>query len=363
MNKKIKIFISIAIVIFVVGVIFLLNKIKSSEFIAPRKTEGLTIVPTMQDEITADSTWTGTFQLVWNDLVNEVVKNDVVFNPQEIMVANLNKQEFTTDMITEDYYYKKYGLKTRELKKEIEEAIKEKFNQKSDILDDFDWSEEALDNPDNSNVNRYFFYVMLYRKFEYLKEFNKLEKADFGEYKDIEYFGLDNSSTNEQREQIEVLYYNSDDDFAILINTKTEDEVIFYKNPNGNTFKEIYDNMNIEVNKYKESKKNVAIDKFKAPNLKFNELKEYDELANKPFLTAKGEEGQIAKAIQTIQFYLDEKGGEVKSEAGIDMKATSSAPNQSRNFYIDDTFAIFLREKGKSMPYFASRIDDITKFQ
>ena len=48
--------------------------------------------------------------------------------------------------------------------------------------------------------------------------------------------------------------------------------------------------------------------------------------------------------MQTIKFSLDEN-------------------ENPRQFYLDDTFAIFLREKGKDMPYFAGRIEDITKFQ
>ena len=37
--------------------------------------------------------------------------------------------------------------------------------------------------------------------------------------------------------------------------------------------------------------------------------------------------------------------------------------DKPRYFYVDDTFAIFLREKGKALPYFAGRVEDITKFQ
>lgn len=364
-NKSL-IFVGLSIVVLLVGIIAIKNiSNKDNKVKSPRKTEGLTVVPTMLDEITSDSIWAGTFQLVWNDLVNKVVKKDVIFTPQEIMAINLNKQEFTTDMISDAYYYKKYGLKTLELKAEIEKGIKDKFNQESDILDLFDWSKDALNNPEDANVDRYFFYVMLYREFEYLKAFDKLEKGKFGKYNDVTYFGISNSSSNESRHQIEVLFYNSEDEFAIIINTKTNDEVIFYKNPKGTTFKEIYNNMNLELNKYKGEKAFTEIDRFKAPNIKFNELREYDELANKPFLTEDGKTGEILKAIQTIQFHLDEKGGKIKSEAGIDAKNTSAGPNQNqpRNFYVDNTFAIFLREKGKEMPYFASRIDDITKFQ
>ena len=335
-------------------------------------TESITVVPTMDDTITADSSWCGTFQLVWNDMKNEVVKKDIVFNPQLDMVENLNKEDFNESMLSEDYYFKIYGLKTLALKEKIEKGIKEKFNQTSDILDDFDWSEEELDDPNNTDIKRYFFYTMLYRKFEFLQEFDKLDNDKFGnEYKDVEYFGIDKNTEDSVGNQITVLYYNSKDDFAILINTKTNDEVIFCKNPTGNNFNEIYKNMNDESSKYKGSKSFEDIDEFKAPKLTFNEKREYTELANKKFKTADPiyDTAEIQKAIQTIKFSLDEKGGEVKSEAAIDMKMISTSidsiieEDEPRYFYVDDTFAIFLREKGKSKPYFAGRVDDITKFQ
>ena len=48
----------------------------------------------------------------------------------------------------------------------------------------------------------------------------------------------------------------------------------------------------------------------------------------------------------------------IELSAAIDPK-----PEEPRYFYVDNTFAIFLREKGQSSPYFAGRIEDITKFQ
>ena len=75
----------------------------------------------------------------------------------------------------------------------------------------------------------------------------------------------------------------------------------------------------------------------------------------------------IAKAIQTVKLELDNKGGKVKSEAVIDLKSetTSVDPKvkEKRYFYFDDTFALFIKEKDKDVPYFAARIDDINKYQ
>ena len=334
-----------------------------------KPTQGVSVVPTMLDTISSDTSWCGTFQLVWNDMKNELIKKDVEFNPQIDMAKNLNKEDFNEKMLSEDYYFKIWGIKSLALKEKIEKGIKEKFNQTSDIIEDFDWSDNGLDNPNNSYIRRYFFYTMLYRKFDYLTKFDKLEKGVFGKnYKDIEYFGINNNTKEKVGNQIDILYYNSKDDFAIVVNTKTDDEVIFCKNPKGDTFNKIYDNMNNEAKNYKGSKSFKDKDEFKAPNLKFNVKREYKEFENKPFKTANNDIAEIEKAIQTIKFSLDEKGGEIKSEAAIDMKVTSALPtpienDEPRYFYVDDIFAIFLREKGKEKPYFAGRIEDITKFQ
>lgn len=361
-RKKRIIIISCICLIILGGIVYFMgnNKVKDIPL-----TKGITIVPTMDDKITTDSSWCATFQLVWNDMKNEIVKTDVVFNPQLEMVENLNKESFTEDMLSDEYYFKIYGFKNLELKEKIQKGIKEKFNQTSDILDDFDWNNDALDDPTSSDIRRYFFYTMLYREFKYKSKFSVLDNAKFGEYEDIKYFGVNKNSKEAVRKQIEVLFYNSKDDFAVKIKTKDNDEVIFYKNPEGETFKEIYDSMMKKTNEYEESRDFSEKDFFMAPILSFNVKREYKELANKKFNTADGNIAMIEKAIQSIKFSLDETGGKVKSEAGVDSwKTTSMAEEEkTRYFNVNDTFALFLKEEKRDVPYLALRVDDITKYQ
>ena len=99
--------------------------------------ENMKIVLSLEDEITDNSAWCGTFNLIWNDLKNEIAKQDIVFNPQPEVVNNLNKGTFNTSYLSEESYYKVYGTPSIELKNQIEKAIKEKFNETSDILNDF----------------------------------------------------------------------------------------------------------------------------------------------------------------------------------------------------------------------------------
>ena len=319
-------------------------------------TEGITTALTLEDEITNDTIWCGTFQLIWNDLKNDLAKQDIVFTPQLEVVENLNKETFTTKDISEEYYYKKVGTPSLALKEEIEKAIKDKFNETSDILDDFEW--------ENRDPKDYFLYAMLKKEFKFEKAFEELSNDSFGEYENIKYFGIKSRDKDELRKQVNVLYYNSEDDFAIKLNTKQEDEVILYKNPEGKSFNEIFKNIIDKEKSYTDNRNLVEGEKLKVPNIKLKEKTEFTEIQDKPYEFSNGDIYSIEKAIQTIEFELDRTGGKIKSEAGIMNKAESAMPiDEPRRFYIDDTFAIFLIEEDKEVPYFAGLINDITKFQ
>ena len=312
--------------------------------------------PSLEDEIQTNTIWCGTFQLIWNDLKNKLAKQDIVFDPQMKVAQNLNKETFTEKDMSDKYYYKKIGTPSIALKEEIEKEILKKFNEKSDILDSFEWNGKTEED--------YFLYAMLKKEFTFNKVFDEFENEKFGEYENIKYFGIKNGEDEEQRNQVKVLYYNSEDDFAIKLKTKQEDEVILCKNPEGKTFNEIY--LNIE-NKEKEfsGNKNIAKNEIvKIPNLNLNEIAEFSEIENKPFLFSNGDIYKIEKAMQTIKFELDKTGGKIKSEAGMMVtKQALEIPTIKRNFILDDTFAIFLKENDKEKPYFAGKISDITKFQ
>ena len=108
----------------------------------------------------------------------------------------------------------------------------------------------------------------------------------------------------------------------------------------------------------------ISGEELKIPNINFKIKEEIKEVENKPFYFSTGEEYVIDKAIQTIEFELDKKGGKIKSEAGMTNRALSIQMEQEkREFSVDNTFSIFLIERGKDTPYFAAKISDITKFQ
>ena len=366
MSKNVKTIIGIIIIIAIIGfVIFYMgfreqtnnelaiNPRKSSEV---KSTEGITTLMTLEDEVTDNAIWCGTFQLIWNDLKNDLVKQDIVFTPQLQIVENLNKETFKAENLSESDYYKVYGKPSTQLKNKIENDIKAKFNETSDILNDFEW--EGHDPKD------YFLYAMLKKEFQFEKAFKELPQGKFGNYENINYFGINKSGKDELRKQVEVLYYTSKDDFAIKLKTKQKEEVILCKNPEGKTFNEIYQKITEKSNNYKGTNRVQEREIVQIPNIKVNEKTEFTEIQRKSFLFSNGYSYEIEKAIQTIQFELDKTGGKIKSEAGMMVKNEGAREiDEIREFCIDDTFAIFLKEEGKATPYFAAKISDITKFQ
>lgn len=316
----------------------------------------LDIVLSLEDNISENSTWCGTFNLIWNDLKNNLAKQDIIFASQSEIVENLNRETFNEKYLSEDSYYKVYGIPSLDLKTEIEEQIKKKFNETSDILDDFDWSE--------TDYERYFLYAMLKKEFEFPNEFTELNDGSFRNYNQVKYFGIDKTTDEKVKKQVEVLYYNSEDDFAIKLLTKNNDEIIIAKGTNGTTFKSIYEETIKRGENYTQSKYLQEMDTLKIPNIDFNLKEEIKEVENNPFLFSNGHEYEIEKAMQTIQFELNKKGGKIKSEAGMMVKdAAAVIDEKPRKFEVDDTFVIFLKETGKDLPYFAAKISDIANVQ
>lgn len=363
MKNKISIIVGIVIIIIIIIglVIYSTNKddIKpeeqkysssSSEF-----KNNMDVVLSLEDKINENSIWCGTFNLIWNDLKNDLAKQDIVFNPQPDIVNNLNKGTFTSDNLSENSYYKTYGTPNIELKEKIEKEIKDKFNETSDILNDFDW--------ENASPESYFLYAMLKKEFEFPKVFTELENGDFGNYTNVKYFGINNTTENEVRQQVEVLYYNNPEDFAVRLLTKEADEVIIAKGANGETFGEIYELLKQRDEQYDGNKSFSENDTLKIPNIKIKEKEELDELENKNFQFSNGDEYYIEKALQTIEFEIDKKGGKIKSEAGMIANRSAIIADEPREFLVDDTFTIFLKEKDKDLPYFATQISDISNVQ
>ena len=206
------------------------------------------------------------------------------------------------------------------------------------------------------NPNAYVLYTMLKKEFNYLEKFPTSQSKTFGNSEEkVKYFGIEPDTTQDASKNIDILFYNSKEDFAIKLKTKEGEEVYLYRTTGeGKTFEENYKEMLEKQAKYTGTKKWKKNDILKVPFIKIKDEINYDELCGRYI---KGTQWYIRQALQTIDFELNNYGGSVKSEALIEMLKNAVA-EKGRDFIFDDTFILYLKESDKSQPYFALKVDN-----
>ena len=310
------------------------------------------ITPTYTSKLsTIDSNkvWVGTFNLVWNDFMNDVVKGKVEFEDGESELANeLNKQSFTADQLSENSYFKIQGqAKGEGLKNKIQNGIKQKFNENSQLIDRIDWNDS----------NGYVLYAMLKKEFNFLEPFSTAMgsmKFNNSETR-VKCFGVDSSNNPIASKNVEILFYNSENDFAIKLKTKEGEEVYLYRTTGENkSFEENYKEMLEKQAKYPGNRNWNKNDVLNIPFIKINDEINYDELCGR---WIKGTNWYIRQAIQTIDFELNNYGGSVKSEALIEA-LRKAVFETGRKFIYNEDFILYLKEEDKEKPYFALKVDN-----
>ena len=290
--------------------------------------------------------WCVTFQLVWNEFMQKITYGKPVqfVGGNPLIADELNKKNYTKDILSDDSYYLADGKISKSLKRKVERAIKKKFNEKSDVLDLVNWNAK----------DSYLFYAMLKKEFSYKNPFDELGASKFNKLDDnVKYFGINSFSSQKIRDNVQVLFYNSADEYAVRILTNQNEDVILLRTDKEDTFENYYSliTKNSSLNKFTKN------DNLKVPEINVDKMISYSELAGKKVI---GTDFVISQALQSIKFKLDRKGGSLKSEAVISIMTTSLMPSEEeRNFFFDKPFVLFLQEQGKDKPYFAMKVDSI----
>ena len=288
--------------------------------------------------------WVGTFALVWNDLLDTINngKPITLISDMPKSAIELNKKEFLKDYISEDSYYIKHGILTEELFNTIKKEIKEKFSETSDILDSI------------GPTYTFAFYAMLKKDFKFENPFDKLPEGTFGSNPNkVKYFGINEKSEGILRKNVRKISYKNEDNFIIKLLTKGQDEIILYRTDEDKTLDKYWS----DIMSYDKDYPIGSEDKLKVPNLDFFYKKGFSEFSGKKI---KETGWVIDQAIETVDFKMDETGVKLKSEAIIVMKNTAFMREEINNYYLDDSFVIFLVERGKTQPYFGARIKDVS---
>ena len=296
-----------------------------------------------------NSIWIGTFQIAWNELINELGKKVEFENYESDMVNNLNQQLFTKEMISSSDYYIKVGKTNSFMKDEIENNLKSKFKVMDySFLNKINWNNSANDT--------YTIFSYINKKFEFKVPFDYLGEMYFNKdsSKMIKYFGINNASNEELNQNVTVLFYN-DNSYAVTLETKEDEEVILYYDTEfKDSFEENYSVLKKKMEEYTESRIFNENDELMVPYISINELINYDEVCGKYI---KDTNYYIINAVQNVNFELSETGGNMTSYAGIVHSYNSGGIN-IRYFYYRKPFILFLKEKNSPKPYLAIYIQN-----
>lgn len=310
------------------------------------------ITPTYTSQLSTMDTnkvWCGTFNLVWNDFMNDVIGGKIEFEDGPSKLADeLNKQSFKADQLSENSYFKIHGQAMGDdLKNKIQNGIKQKFNEDSKLVDRIDWNDS----------NGYVLYAMLKKEFNFLEPFSTAMgsmKFNNSETR-VKCFGVDSSNNPIASKNVEVLFYNSEKDFAIKLKTKEGEEVVLYKTTGENkSFAENYEEVKKKQSSYSGKTSFEEEDMLRIPFIKVSDEINYDELCGREIKNSKY---YIKQALQTIDFELNNVGGSVKSEAVIDATNKAIIKNP-RKMILDSDFILYLKEENKQQPYFALKVDN-----
>ena len=315
-----------------------------------QEVNSIEVLPTMNTQSTSQNRiWVGTFQLVWNELTDKIVKAPVKFLDFDSQMANnLNQKQFKKSNLNEKSYYVKSGIVSPALKAEIEKNIKSKFHETSDILKMFDFT---------YNPEKIFVYAMLKKDFRFTNAFDKLATGNFGNSQEkVKYFGINDNSNPKLYKNVNVLFYNDDNDFAVKLYTKGKDEVLLYRTNDDKTFDKYYAELNDKTAKYSGDKNFVKNDTLTIPDIKLYQETSFNELEGHQIV---GTNMQIDKTIETVDFRMNNKGVKLKSEAAIMLRCMSLAPREGRDFTFNNNFVLFLIEKNQNTPYYAMKVSDV----
>ena len=312
------------------------------------------IIPSYTSNIPAVDTnqiWVGTFQLAWNELAEQLTDNGKVefVEGNTPLVEELNQKSFTKNDISPEDYYLTVEETRPELKEKIQKEVYEKFK-----ID----NTKTLEKMNFNLTPSYTIYTMLVKNFHFMHPFEPLQSEAFKQSEQkVKYFGISKNSDVEARENVEILFYHSKEEFAIQLNTVENEEIILYKTKENKTFPEYQKRIEEETKKYEGKRKMQKEEELKIPYMKVDTAVNYEELCGKQIKREKG--GYIVTALQTIKFSLDETGGGVISEGVIQDVRESEDINKAeeRQFDFNDNFILFLKEKDKQKPYLAFKVN------
>lgn len=309
------------------------------------------LTPHLEQAITPGKNvlYCSTFQIAWNTLQDEIIKDSIRLTGDPPIARALNKRLSTKEDLSEESYVAMADWLTEEYLKRINQTLRKTFG-----------NEAPKEVKEPIEPNAILAYAYLFKNLKFAKEFDRLKKpirfAIGPETTDVKAFGIEKGSWDKHRhelwQQVNEIDIRNEDDFIIRLASKSEkDEITLAKVKPLSTLLETFAAVEKRINNagpHYHTASELII-----PVFDFNVERHFPELEGRWLLNKGWESHFIGKAIQWIRFKLDEKGVALKSEARIEYLT-----GIEYSLVFDKPFLIYLKQKGGKYPYFAMWVDN-----
>lgn len=303
-----------------------------------------------------------TFQIAWNVLQDNIIKEPILLTGSPPMADLLNKRLIDRNDLSEKDFVADAGFLEKGIVEKIRKQLQATFpGEQPELLGGL--PEEGI-----------LAYAYLHKTLPFEVPFNKMVRplifrCPAGDIA-LKSFGLRNFSFAKSRhtdlsKQVIILDYLSDNDFILKLDTvSSTNELILAKIPPGKSLQatlasvqERIDKNEFFIDDFLKEKESLVV-----PNIKIDVLRKYSELLGRFFKNVGFEKYRIVEARQSIRFYLDTTGAKLKSEAIILAKtAKKTRPLRKirpRQFIFNKPFLLYLKETKSDQPYFAMWIEN-----
>ena len=305
---------------------------------------GTTVVPVMDGAMPKGRNvlWCATFQMAWDAAVADFGA-PIRLQPASKLAVALNRDSFDRRWVDEASVFITEGRVDENVLSEIEEGVRKLTGRKSKLANQL---------KKNSRPDDLVFFACLKKDLQFPQPFGKLGTWNLGKRR-VPWFGYtpEQEGTGPLHRQVRVHHYGAKDDFVIeLLGKTTGDQLLLAKLPKppktpGEVRRNVLNHLRADAPHSGPS------DLLAVPNVVAEESAEFSELAGR---TVAGSGLILRKALQTIDFRMDEKGVKLRSEAALSFGCSAQAPIERRLMILDPPFAIVMKRKGAPHPYFVA---------
>lgn len=302
-----------------------------------------TIVSAVTNVSLVDSTnlvFCSSFEIAWQSLRDNVFKQPLVLDRNYQWVSTLNAKP-ANKSLSKEYYSAFSGFGKDQIAKKFSEDLLTRFN--------FDYK------PESFSVFDICAFSYIKKQIDFYSDLYEIKSRNlvFNDKTKVKFFGLNRGWPNPTyNEKIKIHDFKNTDDFIVQIVAENEnDEVYLAKVLPGETLDVTYKNVmnRVLVNKVSFFGE---VDQLGIPYLKFRTNKEFNEINRARILNKGFENYSFARALQIIDFDLDEGGISVESIVELDAVFGIPRKFEPRVLNFDKPFLIILKEKGTTDPYF-----------